>query len=241
MKVPGPKGFGIFRRREIMKQQNNQARIDTVVFDFDGTVMDTNKVIFKSWQHTFNTLTGHDGDIEMIKASLGEPLEYTMKKFFPELPVEESIQVYRNYHRDRFEDMIELFPGIDELLAELKRRGYKTGLATSRLKVTTYQGLEKYDLFKYFDEIITVEDVTKAKPVPEMLLTMLERLGSSPETSVMTGDTRWDIACANNAGATSILVGWSQALAGKTKEDFDGNEVPDFIIDTPEELLTIIE
>ena len=148
---------------------------------------------------------------------------------------------YMDYHRDRFEDMIELFPGIEEMLAELKRRGYKTGLATSRLKVTTYQGLEKYDLFKYFDEIITVEDVTKAKPDPEILLTMLERLGSKPKTSVMTGDTRWDIGCANNAGATSVLVGWSQALAGKTKEDFTGNEVPDFIINTPEELLTIIE
>ena len=96
-------------------------------------------------------------------------------------------------------------------------------------------------MFKYFDEIITVEDVTKAKPDPEILLTMLERLGSKPKTSVMTGDTRWDIGCANNAGATSVLVGWSQALAGKTKEDFTGNEVPDFIINTPEELLTIIE
>ena len=224
-----------------MGQINDKTKnIDTVVFDFDGTVMDTNQIIFNSWQHTFRTILGHDGDMDAILASLGEPLEYSMENFFPEIPVEESIQVYRDYHREKFDDTIELFPGIEELLEELKQRGYKTGLATSRLKVTTYQGLEKYDLFRFFDNIITVEDVTKAKPDPEILLTMLQKLKSQPQTSAMTGDTRLDIACANNAGATSVLVGWSQALAGKTKEDFTGNEVPDHIIQTPAELLSII-
>lgn len=215
-------------------------KIDTVIFDFDGTVMDTNRIIIMSWQHTFNTIKGHDGDMGDILASFGEPLEYTMGKFFPELPVEESIKVYRDYHRDKFVDTIELFPGIEELLAELKNRGYKTGLATSRLKITAYQGLEKYDLFKYLDEIITVEDVDKAKPDPEIVLTMMDKLGSKPETTVMLGDTKLDIGCANNAGVTSILVGWSQALAGKTKGDFTGNEIPDYIINEPKELFDII-
>lgn len=214
--------------------------IDTVVFDFDGTVMDTNNIIIMSWQHTFKTITGKEADKAMLHASFGEPLEYSMKKFFPDLPVEESIKVYRDYHREKFVDMIELFPGIEALLAGLKDKGYKTGLATSRLKVTTYQGLEKYDLFRYLDTVITVEDVTKAKPDPEILLTTLGKLGSKPENSVMVGDTRLDIACANHAGATSVLVGWSQALAGKTKKDFTGSEVPDHIIKTPEELFAII-
>jgi len=215
-------------------------KIDTVVFDFDGTVMNTNNVIFKSWQHTFNRIRGRDGDIEYIRATLGEPLEYSMRKTFPEVPLEESIRIYRDYHRDRFPDMIELFPGIEELLAALKAGGYRTGLATSRLRQTTYQGLGKYDLFRFFDEVITVEDVSRAKPDPEMLLTMLDRLHSEPETSVMVGDTKLDIGCANNAGVTSVLVGWSEALAGKTREDFTGNEVPDHIVGSPAELSEIV-
>lgn len=214
--------------------------IDTVVFDFDGTIMDTNNVIIQSWQHTFRTIKGREGDLDYIMSTFGEPLEYSMEKTFAEVPSEESVRIYREFHRAKFYDMIEIFPGIKEMLSEVKELGYKTGLATSRVKLTAYQGLEKYDLFKYFDEILTVEEVTKAKPDPEMLLTTLKKLGSSPETSAMTGDTRLDIGCANAAGATSILVGWSQALAGKTKEDFTGNEIPDHIIETPADLITVI-
>ncbi|MDO4869569.1 MAG: HAD-IA family hydrolase [Bacillota bacterium] len=214
--------------------------IDTVVFDFDGTVMNTNKIIIMSWQHTFNEIRGHDGDMEYILGSFGEPLEYSMRNTFPEVPVEESIKIYRDYHRDKFYDTIELFPGIIELMSQLKSEGIKTGLATSRLKVTTYQGLEKYDLFRYLDNIITVEDVDKAKPDPEILYASMKNLNSDPENTLMLGDTKLDIACANNAGVTSVLVGWSAALAGKTKEDFTGNEIPDHIIDKPIDLMRII-
>jgi len=88
--------------------------------------------------------------------------------------------------------------------------------------------------------VLTVEESVKPKPDPELLLKTLAKMDSKPETSAMTGDTRLDIACANRAGATSILVGWSEALAGKTKEDFTGDEVPDYIIKTPQELFDVI-
>jgi len=214
--------------------------IDTVVFDFDGTIMDTNNIIIESWQHTYRTIKGHEGDLGYILNTFGEPLEDSMRNAFPEVSTEESVAVYRDFHRARFYDMIQLFPGVEEMLANLKEGGYKVGLATSRLKVTAYQGLEKYDLFKYFDTVLTVEESVKPKPDPELLLKTLAKMDSKPETSAMTGDTRLDIACANRAGATSILVGWSEALAGKTKEDFTGDEVPDYIIKTPQELFDVI-
>ena len=98
-------------------------KIDTVLFDFDGTVMDTNNVILMSWQHTFRTLRGREEDREVIVKTFGEPLELTMKKFFPEVPAEEALEVYRSFHRDNFGELINLFPGMRELLAEVKRRG----------------------------------------------------------------------------------------------------------------------
>lgn len=214
--------------------------IDTVVFDFDGTIMDTNNVIIQSWQHTYRTIRGREGDLGYIMNTFGEPLEDSMRNAFPEVPMEESVAIYRDFHRERFYDMIELFPGVEEMLARLKDEGYKVGLATSRLRVTAYQGLEKYDLFKYFDTVLTVEESVKPKPDPELLLNTLAKMKSEPQTSAMTGDTRLDIACANRAGATSILVGWTEALAGKTKEDFTGDEVPDHIIQTPAEIFEVI-
>lgn len=213
--------------------------IDTVLFDFDGTVMNTNDVILQSWQYTFRTLRGREEDPEVLLKTFGEPLETTMKKFFPEIPVEESIKVYRSFHYDNFGDLISVFPGMDDLIAEMKRRGYRLGLVTSRLYNTTMQGLEKYGLKEYFDVIVTANDTTKHKPDPEPVNITLEKLGAKPENSIMLGDTLFDLMCAKNAGVRSVLVSWSLALSGKTKEDL-GNAAPDYILEKPEDLLEII-
>ncbi len=214
--------------------------IDTIIFDFDGTVMDTNKVIIASWQHTYNTLTGHDGDLKYILKTFGEPLEYSLNNAFPDVPTEKSVQIYRSFHRENFGPMIEVFPGMRSLLKEVKVRGYKTGIATSRVRQTLHQGLQQYDIEKYFDAMVSAEDVTEHKPAPETLIKILNTLGSKPENAVMIGDTMPDILCAKNAGVTSILVAWTASLAGKKIKDFARNEAPDFIIETPEDLFEII-
>ena len=214
--------------------------IDTVVFDFDGTIMDTNDVIIGSWQHVYRTLRGKEGDLDYILSTFGEPLEYSMETSFPEVPMEESVKIYRDWHRERFLDMIKLFPGITEMLQEVKNRGYKMGIASSRLRLTLEQGLGKYDLGKYFDAIVAVEDTENPKPAPDIVLKTLDLLDAKPENAIMVGDSRLDILCARNADVQSVLVAWSATLAGKTKEDFPPGEAPDFIIDQPSDLLEII-
>lgn len=215
--------------------------INTILFDFDGTVMDTNKVIEMSWQHTFRTLTGKEGDPDYIHSTFGEPLVYSMEKTFPDVPAEESVAIYRNFHSDKFLDTIELFPGIPELLAELKKEGYKVGLATSRMKRTTMMAVDKFGLQKYFDAIVTIDDVSNHKPHPESALKTLEKLGSKPEEAIMIGDTKFDIQCSRNAGVKSVLVGWSLALAGKGLADFPEGQAPDYIVQSPGEILEIIK
>ena len=126
-----------------------------------------------------------------------------------------------------------------ELICEVKARGYKTALVTSRLYNTTMQGLEKYAIKQYFDVIITANDTTKHKPDPEPVNITLEKLGSKPENTIMLGDTLFDLLCAKNAGVKSVLVSWSLVLGGKTKEDL-GDAAPDYILEKPEDLLEII-
>jgi len=212
-------------------------KINTVLFDFDGTVMDTNEVVYKSWQHTYNKLIGKDGDEETIYKTFGEPLVLSMEKAFPKVPVEESIQIYRDYHYKNFEELISLFPGMKELLKENKIRKYKTALVTSRLKKTTIKGLEKYQIKDLFDCIVTMEDCTKYKPDSEPINIALNKLKSRPQESIMIGDTMYDILCAKNAGVKSVLVSWAEALDANKIPKVD---CPDYIIDKANELLKII-
>ncbi|MCB6994054.1 HAD-IA family hydrolase [bacterium 210820-DFI.6.37] len=213
------------------------SKIDTVLFDFDGTVMDTNNVIIQSWQHTFRTLENREEDLDKIIKTFGEPLELTMRKLFPRVPVEESIAIYRSYHYDNFGELICVFPGMKELIRELKSRGYKLGLVTSRLKKTTMQGLEKYGLAEYFDTVVTADDTAKHKPDPEPVNIALKNMGSVPENSIMAGDTMFDILCAKNAGVKSVLVSWALAV---TEEEKNGPDGPDYVIEKAEELLSLL-
>lgn len=214
------------------------SKYDTILFDFDGTVMDTNNVIIQSWQHTFRTLQNREQDVEKIISTFGEPLETTIKYLFPDVPVQDAAEVYRSYHYDNFGELINVFPGIRELLRELKKRDYKVGLVTSRLRKTTMQGLEKYELASYFDVIVTADDTTKHKPDPEPINIALKRLGSLPEKSMMLGDTMFDMRCAKNAGVDPVLVGWALAV---TEEEKNGPDGPKFTIEKAEDLLDLIE
>ena len=214
--------------------------IDTVLFDFDGTIMDTNRVIIGSWQHTFKTLRGREGDLYYILSTFGEPLVKSLKKTFPEVSTERSMKIYRDWQSKRFLDMIELFPGTEEMLAEIRKRGYKTGIATSRLRESLELALEKFDLTKYFDAIVSIEDIENPKPAPDTILKALEKLDAKPENAIMVGDSILDILCAKNADVASVLVSWSATLSEKAKEDFAEGERPDYIIQQPGELLDII-
>ncbi len=214
------------------------AKINTVLFDFDGTIMDTNTVILQSWQHTFMTFEGRKRPEEEIYSTFGEPLYITMEKVLPGIPVEEATSVYRSYHHDNFTDLISVFPGMLELLEKLKDRDYKIGLVTSRLANTTKIGLKKYEMEQYFDTIVTCEDCTKFKPDPEPVNIALERLGSVPEESVMIGDSMFDILCAKNAGTKAVLVSWALAVS---EQERNGKNSPDYIIEEPEDLLDILK
>ena len=185
-------------------------KFTTVVFDFDGTIADTNQLIIGSWQAVFRARRGVEGEISDILATFGEPLYYTMEKLFPEFDVEESVDIYRSYQKEIFVDQIEIFPGMKELVLELKERGYKVGIATSRLRASTLLGLNKFGLEDKIDALVTVEDTAKHKPDPEPALICLEKLGSTADESIMVGDSAYDMGCGKNAGMTTVLVGWSE-------------------------------
>lgn len=211
------------------------SRITTVLFDFDGTIMDTNDLILKSWKNTFRVLRGEEVSEDVILPTLGEPLELTMEKFFPEVPLQKCLDTYRSWHHDNFVQLIKMFPGMMQLLEELKARGYRMGLVTSRLKYTTMLGVEKYDLGRFFDYILTADDTDKHKPDPAPILITMEKMGADPAEAIMVGDTLLDLGCARNAGVPSVLVDWTIAVPEEKKNEAD------YVIKKAEELLEILK
>lgn len=198
--------------------------IKAVLFDFDGTIMDTNEVIINSWQHTFRNLTGKEADVNMLLGTFGEPLEISIDKMLPEFSRDDAMRIYREYQYCNFKGLISLFPGVVEVLRELKEKDIKTAIVTSRLRRTTMEGIEKFDLHDFFDTVVTMEDTKKHKPDAEPAFEALRRLDIEAERAIMVGDSKFDIMCAQNAGVKSVLVDWSvaaQAESGiENKADF---------------------
>lgn len=184
-------------------------KIKAVMIDFDGTLANTNGAIIKSFQHTYRTFLGREEDERIIKSSFGEPLRITMEKIFGEELRDEAVNVYRSFQQDRFERLIEIFPGMDDLVNSLREQGYKVALVTSRLRESAMLGIEKFGLADSFDAITTIDELTRHKPDPEAINVTLKKLNVSAGEAVMIGDSKFDILCAANAGCRSVLVDWS--------------------------------
>lgn len=209
-----------------------------ILFDFDGTLVNTNDVIIASWQHTYRTYLGHEMPVERITACFGEPLLLTMAREFPQVPPEESAEEYRNYQKDHADQLVKIFPGVKEMLQQLKERGYVLGIVTSRTRESALRYMNMSGITSLFDDMVTCDDTTVHKPNPEPLLLGLSRLGASPEEAVMIGDSPFDIKCANNAGVRSVMVDWRITCDETSPID---DAVADYHVSQPADLVALAE
>ncbi|MDR2611059.1 MAG: HAD-IA family hydrolase [Clostridiales Family XIII bacterium] len=217
--------------------------IDTALFDFDGTIMNTNDVILASWRHAFKELLGAEPDEKAVLDTFGEPIDDCVSKLFPDSDPEEVKRVYRDYQFAHYEEKIHLFPGIYELMETLHNAGIRTGVVTNRLRNSTVRGLELFGLDAFIDIVVAFDDAEEenlnAKPEPDAVLYAVEKLGSRPERSLLVGDTLNDIISGNRAGVTTVRVAW--AIAEDGAHDTEADEAaPDFLIHKSSELLDII-
>lgn len=182
--------------------------ISTVLFDFDGTLANTNQLIINSFKHIYSAFRGDECDEEYIMSTFGEPLLTTMNRDFGKYNIEDVLACYREYQVDRFNSEVTLYDNVPEILDYLKKRKIKLGIVTSRLKNSTVTAIKNFNIDKYFDVVITADDTEKHKPHKEPLMMALNVLNSKPEETYYVGDSKFDMECAINAGATPILAGW---------------------------------
>ena len=214
-----------------------------VLFDFDGTLIDTNEFIINSWREVSKAVFGEMRfDIKYLASYFGTPLESAIEQTIKDYgieghSVEEICGIYRGYQRNHLDQFGVPFKGIPELLKALKDRGIKTGIVTSRTRQTTIDAMKRNGLDEFIDVYIAEEDTNIHKPLPEPCLICCERLGVEPKDALMVGDSRWDVACGNNAGCGSALVKWSFA---QKAEGLEGAEKPDYVIEKAEDILELV-
>jgi len=178
------------------------------LFDLDGTLLNTNTLVIKSFQHTFREYLSLEVPDESLYGYFGEPLKDTFRRFAPER-VEELVRAYREFNIAHHDDLVNPFPGVIETITKLHQGGLKLGVVTSKIKHTAVRGLELCGIKDYFEALISLEDTENHKPHPEPIYKALEVLDLKPHEVVMVGDSPYDIRCAKNAGVSCAVVGWS--------------------------------
>lgn len=180
---------------------------DPVIFDLDGTVVDTVDLIRSSFRHASEVVLGRALPDEVLMAHVGQPLMEQMVLLSPE-HAQELYDAYRDHNHRVHDELIREYEGVEEALAGLKEAGKRLALVTSKSAYTTEMAFRAVGLHRYFDVIVTADDTTEHKPRPTPILLALERLGAGPEGAIYVGDSPFDVEAGRAAGTATAAVTW---------------------------------
>ena len=209
-------------------------KITTVLFDLDGTLIDTNELIITTYLHTLEKYYPSKYQREDVLPFLGPTLHDVFGNMDPDR-VEEMVSEYRAFNIANHDELVKEFVGVKETVQTLKDRGYKLGIVTTKRHDVTLKGLRLMELEAYFEVIVAYDHVEKVKPDPEPIFKALEQLGSTPEESIMVGDNFHDIWAGKNAGTATAGVAWS--IKGR---EYVAKYEPDYMLENMKDLLTIL-
>lgn len=182
-------------------------KIHTILFDLDGTLIDTNELIIASFLYTFEHFQLPITREETL-SFIGPSLKDTFDKVDPARS-EEMIQVYRDHNLHHHDNYVEAYPHVVETLKRLKETNIKLGIVTTKMRPGVNMGLKLVGLEELFDTVITLGEVTHAKPHPEPIIKAMNELDANVSSTLMVGDNSHDIESGQNAGVRTAGVAWS--------------------------------
>jgi pyrophosphatase PpaX len=210
-------------------------RFPTVLFDLDGTVVDSGAIILASMRHATREVLGRDySDEELMQAVGGPGLEAQMAALAPE-HVERLVDVYRA-HNEPLHAELEACAGMGDVLVRLAEEGWKLGVVTAKRRSTVELAFDRVPLGHLFETVVGGDETERHKPDPEPLLLAAERLGADPSETAYVGDSPFDVRAAKAAGMFAVAVTWGRIHDRPRLEA----EEPDAIVDEAEELLALL-
>jgi pyrophosphatase PpaX len=190
------------------------AQARAVIFDLDGTLIDSIELIVRSYEHAvLEHGLPSPGRSEWLRW-LGTPLKHQFSLLVGECEdqearVEALIRTYRAWNLAHHDELVKPYRGVTEAVARLAADGRTLGIVTSKMRASAQRGMLHVGLEpQWFQAVVGLEDTARHKPDPAPLLLALEQLGVAPEQAIYVGDSPHDAACAQAAGATAMAVRW---------------------------------
>ena len=200
-----------------------------IVFDVDGTLIDTEYAVLHSFQDTLLLLTGKKISTEELTFALG----ITGEDALNQLGIKDTSSVLELWNKNmrRYADTVSVFSGITELLENLLRQNCKIGIVTSRTREEFEHDLSHLPINRFFETIVCADDTQAHKPDAAPLLKYMESTGAECGETLYIGDSKYDSACAENAGVDFALALW-----GSHSRTIKANYYPE----KPADLLSVI-
>ena len=207
-------------------------RFPVVLFDLDGTLVDSAAAILGSFHHATETVLRRRFPDEQILAQVGGTnLTHQMQLLDPDPErVDELIRVYREHNDPQYSELA-CFEGVVDVLRQLRTEGRRLGVVTAKRRPTVERVFAGAGIGEFFDVVVGSEDTERHKPHPEPVLKALELLDARPEQAAYVGDSPFDVAAARAAGVFAVAVGWGGI---HRVEDADA------FVETPGELLGVL-
>jgi len=180
-----------------------------LLFDLDGTLVDSIDLILTSFRHTFRTHLGEAPPDERWMAGVGTPLVSQIRSLVSdESLVAPMSQTYRTFQLEHHDRLLKEFEGVRETVTELKARGHPIGLVTSKMEDLARRALRRTSLDNLIDVIVAFESSPRHKPDPLPVLVALEALGVASQEALFVGDSPHDIVAGNAADVSTVAALW---------------------------------